>query len=74
MATDIAPSDPSLLSATEEITIGPNTGHVGSKNKNVGWFDKTAPDLQMAARTLLEIYAGIPEDKILEHVLAIVSI
>ncbi|KAH6645005.1 hypothetical protein BKA67DRAFT_696761 [Truncatella angustata] len=57
--------------ASHEIVVGVTTGHVGSKNKNVGWFAKTEPVIQPAARDLLENYSGIPAEKIVEHVLAI---
>jgi hypothetical protein len=56
-----------------EVIITNQSPHVGSKDKTVGWFNKTAPELQPAARELLEKYAGIPEDQVVDHVLNIVS-
>lgn len=73
MATDVASLNPSPFAAKTEVTVGVTTGHVGSKNKNVGWFAKAIPELQSAARDLLENYSGIPKDKVIEHVLDIVS-
>jgi hypothetical protein len=73
MSIESVSLNPALFSAVTEITIGPTTGHVGSKDKNVGWFAKTSPELQPAARQLLEQYSRIPADKVIEHVLTIVS-
>ncbi|KAI1859327.1 hypothetical protein JX265_010330 [Neoarthrinium moseri] len=52
---------------TKNLTIG----HVFSKNKSVGWYDKTGPHLQPEARELLERYSGIPSESVLDHILAI---
>ncbi|KAH8651304.1 hypothetical protein BX600DRAFT_502056 [Xylariales sp. PMI_506] len=59
------------MTTNTDITAGPTTGHVGSKNKSVGWFDKTLPELQPAARELLEKYSGVPADDVVNHVLTI---
>lgn len=73
MASDTFSSSSSPSLGLGEITIVPTTGLIGSKDKNVGWFDKTTPDLQPASLELLELYSGVSADKAVEHVLGIVS-
>ncbi|RYP89869.1 hypothetical protein DL770_004021 [Monosporascus sp. CRB-9-2] len=46
---------------------------IGSKDKSVGWYDKTFPGTPNDARALLESYARIPPDEVDPHVLAIPS-
>ncbi|RYP57380.1 hypothetical protein DL769_009517 [Monosporascus sp. CRB-8-3] len=46
---------------------------IGSKDKSVGWYDKTFPGTPDDARRLLETYARIPPDEVNAHVLAIPS-
>jgi hypothetical protein len=58
--------------AVETATTGVSP-FVGSKDKSVGWYDKNPPELQPAALELLEKYAGVPADKVLDHVITMVS-
>lgn len=73
MAVTVETQHLSPFAASSETTVSITTGHVGSKSKCVGWYSKTQPDLQSAARELLERYSGIPTDMVAEHVLAIIS-
>lgn len=42
---------------------------IGSKDKNVGWYDKTFHGVREDARELLEVYAHVPGDKVDSYVL-----
>ena len=47
----------------------------GSSDKDVPWFTHDVDDskISQSARELLQTYSGIPPDKVLPHVLAMVS-
>jgi hypothetical protein len=47
---------------------------VGTKDKNVGWFQPELEDVNPQARTILETYCKLPSDEVVPHVLRIVSL
>lgn len=55
-----------------------NTGNddepvVGSRDKNVPWYDEVLENLSPQTRALLEGYSGIAPDEVLNHVYRVVS-
>lgn len=45
---------------------------VGTRDKSVGWYDKTFPGLEPRARQLLEEYSHIPPEEVDQYVTAMV--
>lgn len=46
---------------------------IGSKDRNVAWYDKTFSGVPEDARELLEKYSKIPPDQVESHVLSMVG-
>lgn len=66
--------------ATSQVTQIPvldgfytSSSQIGSKDKNVEWYDKEFDGTPDEARVLLENYAHIPPGEVDAHVVAIVS-
>ena len=57
------------------MSINPPEGdwNVKSKEKNVHWYEPDLETINEPARFLLERYSGIPPEKVLSHVLTLVS-
>lgn len=46
---------------------------MGSRNKNVGWYTPTLENISDAQRDLLENYSKIEPDRVIPHILEVVS-
>ena len=51
------------------ITPGNNSTH----SKDVGWYTPTLTEISPAARELLEKYSNLPPERVIPHILEIVS-
>jgi hypothetical protein len=45
---------------------------IGSRDKNVGWFNSNLETLTPAQRDLFENYSRIPPDRVIQHILEVV--
>ena len=45
---------------------------IGSRSKDVGWYDNEIEELNARARELFEKYSGIPPEQVLPHIYEIV--
>ena len=43
------------------------------RNKSVGWYEPTLENITSAQRDVLENYSGIPPDRVIPHILAVVG-
>lgn len=46
---------------------------MGSRDKRVGWYAPTLESISDAQRDLLENYSKIPRDRVIPHILEVVS-
>lgn len=61
------------MEAQSDVTVNTTTPpSIGSRDKSVGWYDKTFSGVQADARELLESYSHIPADQVNEYALKMV--
>lgn len=69
MAAVSTATEPSFTTTAEKAK--PNL-QLGTRDKNVGWYSRSDPNITDAQRDLLEVYSKLSPDQVIPHVIKIV--